>query len=332
MILRPSRRQFTLGAFASAAFASTSLAQSSQSAPQPTGSPEKRNASMLTVTEQLMHSTIMIRCKDSKGNLSSGTGFIFHLFNFQGQNVPVLVTNKHVVRDAADGMLVFTEANADGSPNYGANLPIVISEFAKGWIDHPDAGVDLTIFPIAGILKQFIDQGKRPFTVGIDETIIPTEQGFRDLTPMEDVLIIGYPDGISDTKNNVPVFRRGITATPVYLDFSGKKEFLVDAAIFPGSSGSPVFLFNQGTWHNRDGSTAVGNRIQLLGIIYAVALHTTDGEIIIVPAPTQAKSMAKSQIPNNLGLCIRASRVLEFEPIVVQKGFNVPDGYKMRAG
>jgi hypothetical protein len=150
---------------------------------------------------------------------------------------------------------------------------------------------------------------------------------------LEDVLIVGYPDGISDTKNNVPVFRKGISATPVYLDFMGKKEFLVDAAIFPGSSGSPAFLFNQGTWLLRDGTTVAGGyRVQLLGVIYAVALHTTDGEIVIVPAPTQARAVAKSQIPNNLGLCIKASRILEFEPILIQKGVKAPDGYKIRAG
>jgi hypothetical protein len=112
----------------------------------------------------------------------------------------------------------------------------------------------------------------------------------------------------------------------------GKKEFLVDAAIFPGSSGSPVFLFNQGTWLLRDGTTVAGGyRVQLLGVIYAVALHATDGEIIIVPAPTQARAVAKSQIPNNLGLCIKASRILEFEPILIQKGVKAPDGYKIRA-
>jgi hypothetical protein len=320
-----------IGTLASAAVAlPASRATEQKNLPVETKSPNGGQARVLTLTEQLLHSTIMIRSKNAKGETSSGTGFVFNLFNHNEQSVPVLVSNKRVVRGAIEGALVFTEATADNLPNYGSNISFQITEFSQAWIEHPDTLVDLSILPLVPFLTNMSQQGKRPYFIALDQTIVPTEEGYKNLTPLEDILVIGYPDGISDTKNNVPVFRRGITATPVYLDFLGKKEFLVDAAIFPGSSGSPVFLYNQGTWANRDGSTALGSRVQLLGVIYAVALHTTDGDILIVPAPTQAKSVARSQIPNNLGLCIKASRILEFEPILVQRGFKVPDGYKMR--
>lgn len=38
-------------------------------------------------------------------------------------------------------------------------------------------------------------------------------------------------------------FRRGITATNINFDYNGKKEFVIDAACFPGSSGFPVFIW-----------------------------------------------------------------------------------------
>jgi hypothetical protein len=67
-------------------------------------------------------------------------------------------------------------------------------------------------------------------------------------------------------------------------------------------------------------------------VVHSVALHTTTGEIKIVPAPTDTREIAVSQIPNNLGLCLKASRILEFEPLFVQRGLvQVPEGYKMRA-
>jgi hypothetical protein len=75
----------------------------------------------------------------------------------------------------------------------------------------------------------------------------------------------------------------------------------------------------------------VGSRVKLLGIVHAVFNDLVNGEISIVPAPTQARAVVSSLVPNNLGVCVKASRVLEFEPIFVKKGFNPPDGYKMRA-
>ena len=36
--------------------------------------------------------------------------------------------------------------------------------------------------------------------------------------------------------------RKGITSTPFAIDFEGRPVFIVDASIFHGSSGSPVFI------------------------------------------------------------------------------------------
>jgi len=104
----------------------------------PNNSYEGRKIEVLTPTEQLMHSTVMIRSKDAKGNQSAGTGFIFNLFNHNGQGVPVLVTNKHVVSGSTEGSLVFTEANAEGLPKYGSNISFSVTDFSKAWTEHPD--------------------------------------------------------------------------------------------------------------------------------------------------------------------------------------------------
>jgi hypothetical protein len=263
-------------------------------------------------------------------NISSGTGFLFAFFLQGDQNVPAIVTNKHVVAEAKIGHLRLTIQNDDGSADLGNFVEFVVPDFPTRWIPHPDPAVDLTIMPCAGLLQDLAKQGKKAFLVTLDPSLVPTDAELTELTPLEDILVVGYPNGIIDSTHNIPVFRRGITATPASIDFNSKKEFLIDAAIFPGSSGSPVLLFNQGTYATRQGVT-VGSRVKLLGIVYAVFNNSVNGEISIVPAPTQARAVVNSQVPNNLGICVKASRVLEFEPIFVEKGFKPPDGYKMRA-
>ena len=40
---------------------------------------------------------------------------------------------------------------------------------------------------------------------------------------------------------------------------------------------------------------------------------------------------ASTNVPNTLGLCIAAARILEFEPLLARLGRPVPPGYRMRA-
>ena len=130
--------------------------------------------------------------------------------------------------------------------------------------------------------------------------------------------MVGYPNGIWDSKNNKPIFRKGITATDIKYDYNGKKEFVIDAACFPGSSGSPVLIFNQGMYTDKFGNTYAGSgRAKLLGVLYAGPQYVTEGEIKTVVIPTVERSIAISQIPNNLGYVIKAERILELEKLFI---------------
>jgi hypothetical protein len=134
---------------------------------------------------------------------------------------------------------------------------------------------------------------------------------------LEDVIMVGYPIGLWDSVNNMPVFRRGVTATHPYLDYESRKEFLVDMACFPGSSGSPVLLYNATGYMTRDGTHHIGqSRIKLLGTLYAGPQFDAQGELHIVPVPIATKAIAVSRIPINIGLVIRAERVLELAPVI----------------
>jgi Trypsin-like peptidase domain len=183
----------------------------------------------------------------------------------------------------------------------------------QNWLGHPDPAVDLTIYPLGAIAQKLEAEGRPVFFIVLDQGIIPTDETINTLAPLEDVVVVGYPDGISDSAHNIPVFRKGITASPAFLDFDGKREFLIDAAIYPGSSGSPVFLYNQGAWLNTQNQVQFGMRVQLLGVVWGVRVHTQPGQIAVLPAPTQ-QAIALTQLPNNLGICIRPNAFLSLNP------------------
>jgi hypothetical protein len=232
------------------------------------------------------------------------------------------------VLQGAASVFVTLTTSKDGLPQFGSKKRFQVQH----WLAHPDPAIDLAMIAIKPAIDAALNAGETFMMVACEPNLIPSDAMLQDLTPLEDVLIIGYPDGISDNVNNVPVFRRGITATPVYLDFQGNPLFLLDAAIFPGSSGSPVFLFNQGTWAGRDGHVKIGSRLALLGVVFAVAQHKSDGQIIIKPAPTQSTPSVETLIPNNIGLCVKSAKILDFEPILLKLGLvTLPDGYIMRS-
>jgi len=270
----------------------------------------------LGIIDQLVHSTVRIECEDANGGKSSGTGFFFRFLKNSNQVVPAIVTNKHVIEGAVKGMFNLTLKGTDGNPLIGQHLPVIFDNFEAQFIKHPDPNIDLAIFLVGPILNQAKQQGKEFFYITLDESIIPTDTLYNNISSMEDIVMIGYPNGIWDSKHNLPLIRKGITSTHPKLKFNGKPEFLIDAACFPGSSGSPVFLANLGTYYDKKGNTVVATRIGLLGILYAGPQHTAQGDVHIVPVPTSQKAISVSSIPNNLGIVIQSSMLKDFEPLI----------------
>lgn len=271
----------------------------------------------LGIIEQLVHCSVRIETTLKGGGTSCGTGFFMSFLQTETEAIPAIITNKHVIAKSDTGKFHLTLAKPDGLPDLGKHQQFTLTNFESLWIQHPDPKVDLAAFLIGPLINQIQQSGEKLFFVPLQKSLIPSEEERQDFSTMEEIVMIGYPSGIWDAVNNLPVIRRGITATHPSISWNGNTEFLTDIASFPGSSGSPVLLANIGSYMDSKGNTYMGaHRIRLLGVHYAGAMHTATGEIKIVTAPTGSAAIPSTQIPNNIGVAINSKRLLEFEPII----------------
>lgn len=273
------------------------------------------------ISEFLLHSTVRITSIFNNNMIGTGTGFFF-IFIINNTEIPVIVTNKHVVKNSIKGNFRLSLADVNGNWIKNAYIDINCEEFEKMWIMHPEENIDLCIMPIASLLQKAQEMGKNLYFKALDKNIIPSFEQIEKLTAIEDILMIGYPNGLWDSYNNMPIIRRGVTATNVKLDYNNKKEFLIDIAAFPGSSGSPVFIYNQGSYPVENG-IAVGNRLILLGVLYAGTQMSVEGNLEIIEVPTANIPITKSKIPNNIGIIIKIEKLLDFESILEEKLSNL---------
>lgn len=266
----------------------------------------------MSVSEGLIHTTVRIACKKAKGP-SFGTGFFFAFEGGEGKQIPVIVTNKHVVKGAETGHLIFSLCDEDGNIALNQRNTYEINNFEKAWIQHPDENVDLCVMPIAQFYAKYKPGPYKLHAVYVREKDIPSEEEIKEFSHIEDIVIVGYPDGLWDDKNNLPIVRRGITASSLHYDFKGAPVFIMDAAIFGGSSGSPVFLYNDGHYTSSKG-LMLGSRIKLVGVNRAVYLHPVTGEITEITDTALGKTLVN--IPNNLGVAIHARKLLDFKALL----------------
>ncbi len=106
-----------------------------------------------------------------------------------------------------------------------------------------------------------------------------------ELNVAENILFIGYPDNRYDSKNNLPLIRQGLIASHPKYDYNGNPVFIIDAQVFPGSSGSPVYI--DLTFENiKNGQLAIGQKvIKLLGIVSQTMIR--NNQLMAVPAGTR---------------------------------------------
>ncbi len=261
--------------------------------------------------DQLVRCTVRILAFQADGAQSSGSGLFMQLHPFDehpDKHTPVIVTNKHVIRGC--DYIRCSWINESTGANYTINIEV------RHCLPHPDPNIDLAIIPVS-------DGGHKDAFSSIrfmPDSFIYGADRLEELNAIESVIMIGYPNGLIDTKGFYPISRKGVTATPPYASYNNKPDFMIDCACFPGSSGSPVFIADQGIFTDRENKTTVGSsRFGLIGFLYAGPTRLESGEIVNHEPPVELKQMVNFPMMLNLGICVRAAELKSFYPALREK-------------
>lgn len=264
-----------------------------------------------TLTAQLFLATVRIEASGRDGSSWTGTGF-FYSMPFQDTVALTIVSNKHVLADARHLTIHLMRRLDNGAPDFGNLEPMVLTEAEAGiWAPHPRPAVDVGVLAIGTPLDRWTQQHGVPTfrTVGQDQFYDPS----RDrVDAIEEVTFVGYPSGIFDSSAGTPIARRGVTATPPSLDYEDEPAFLIDAPVFGGSSGSPVFSIQGGMRPDVQGAITLGKpeRAVLLGVLAAVHVRQVSGTVEALPA-SQIIGRFELDQELDLGIVYKASTIEE---------------------
>lgn len=262
----------------------------------------------ITISEQMMYSTIRLIAS----NGSTGTGFFFN-FKIDGKVFPVIITNQHVVNYNPNENVTFFLHTKSGENIDEEKLQI---DYNVNWFFHKSK--DLCFCFANPFFEKIKNQiSKEIFYIAVTEDLIPDLVKLEDLSAIEDVIMVGYPNGLWDQKNNLPLFRKGITASHPAIDFNRENIGAIDMACFPGSSGSPIFILNENGYSDKNGNSYLGaKRLIFLGILFEGPQFNAKGELVVENIPTHQKISSQTPIMINLGYYIKAIELLEFKEII----------------
>jgi hypothetical protein len=184
----------------------------------------------------LIQATVQVEQPLGDGTRTVGTGFLISDPTPDGRPRTILVTANHVFRKMPGPIATigFRVENADGSWRYDP-APLKIRDGDKElWTHHP--GRDVAAISI---------DAPAEFTkAAIPESWLATDDTFTkySLGPGDEMLALGFPEGLSANPAGFPILRSGRVASFPLGPSTAFPTFLLDFAVFPGNSGGPVYV------------------------------------------------------------------------------------------
>jgi hypothetical protein len=188
---------------------------------------------------------VQVEQKLPDGRHIIGTGFLINDPTPDGKPRTVLVTARHVF-DRMPGAMAnvgYRVQGKDGGWSYEPQAIRIRSNDHEVFVHHPSRDV------VAITVKAPPEFAK----AAIPLTWLAGSDTFSkyNIGPGDEMMVLGYPQGLSANTAGFPILRSGRVASPVE---SGKVSptFLLDFRVFPGNSGGPVFIADP--THRRPGS------------------------------------------------------------------------------
>lgn len=257
----------------------------------------------LKFEEQVFFTTTRISKPSADNSTTSiGTGFLIKisLNNENNNSMILLISNKHVFSDTKAKLeFNFNKKKPDGTVELGNIFTFNSEDFSSLYTEHPDPNVDLACINVSEIKNH----QNEVFFMHLNEEMLAdfTEE---KLNPGLDIWFVGYPDNRFDSTNNLPLLRRGYISSIPKVDYNSQKQFIIDAQVFQGSSGSPVFA-------------PIGNNYKLIGVVSATMIK--QGQLQTIP--TLQNGLGVQQILG-LGIVIKSTTIVELITEVKRKYFE----------
>lgn len=250
-----------------------------------------------------------------------GTGFFIDFLVGAGRTSRWLIMNKHLVAGAAEVSLRLHAGDRDAngvvttsqeSFDLAVRNPLAIT------VLHPSE--DLCGVSGAELAKGADDICRKEFAAeAFPERMIPTEADLESLSGIQEVIMVGYPTGVKDDANNLPIIRRGVTGSHPGIRFNGECRGILDMASFGGSSGSPVLIWSE-NFVLKDGQLREQEKRFLLGIYVDRQEYVEDAAVMINCVPTNPAAIAKVKLPLHLGKYIRAEALVGLKDEITKQG------------
>jgi hypothetical protein len=185
--------------------------------------------------QAMMSATVEVEQQLPDGKHTIGTGFLISDPTPDGRARTVLVTANHVFErmPGTEAHVGYRVQGKDGDWRYDPQ-PVIIRD-AAGELWRHDAAHDVAVIEVKA------PEAFAKAAIPLDWLAGGDTFAKYDIGPGDEMLVLGYPQGLSANSAGFPILRSGRVASPIEPG-AVNPTFLLDFRVFPGNSGGPVFI------------------------------------------------------------------------------------------